>query len=232
MKKKIVAIIPARGGSKEIPKKNITILGGKPLIAWPIKLGQSIKRIDRVIVSTDDVEIMSLAKKYKAEAPFKRPNNLAKNDTPTLPVLQHAINYLENKDKYKPDIVLLLYPTTPFMRRERIEEALDLFEETGCNSVTGVIQDSGRFWKYDKGRYVPFYPKNRVNRQYFKPLYREAGNIYFSRYNVIMKMNKLVDENNIQFIKVDENETLDIDTPVDLIKARHWLKKKHRSVEK
>ena len=222
---KVIAIIPARGGSKTIPGKNLVPLGGKPLVAWPIRLAQSVKRIDRITVSTDDDEIMSVARRHGAEVPFKRPAALAKYATPTLPVLHHAIDYIEKNEDYKPDIILLLYPTTPFLRRERIEAALDLFEKTGCNSVMGVVEDWGRFWRLQRGKYIPFHPKKRVNRQYYKPLLREAGNIYFSRYDVIMKMNKLVDESNIEFLELEgEEEIIDIDTPTDLIKAKHWLK--------
>src|SRR3989338_8429111 len=105
---KIVAIIPARGSSKSIQKKNLKILHGKPLIAWTIKLAQSIPIIQKIIVSTDNDEIMQVAKKYGAEAPFKRPEKLSDDKTPTLPVLQHCIQYLETHAGYKPDIILLL----------------------------------------------------------------------------------------------------------------------------
>jgi len=221
-KDKIIAIIPARGGSKSIPKKNIQLLRGKPLIAWPIELAKSIKEIERIIVSTDNDEIMTIAQKYGAETPFKRPKELAADETPTLPVLQHCISYLEKKENYRPDIVLILYPTAPFLRKERVVEALNLFEKTNCNSVISVVKDWGRFWKFDEGakKYIPFYPHARVNRQYFKPLYREDGAVHFSRYEVLMNMNKLVDENNIEFLIMEKNENIDIDTTPDFAKAR------------
>jgi len=223
---KIIAIIPARGGSKSIPKKNIKLLGGKPLIAWPIELAKSVKRIDRVIVSSDDKKILSVAKKYGAETPFKRPAYLARDITPTLPVLQHTIDYLEKKEGYKADIILLLYATTPFMGKGRIEEALDYFENTRCNSVMGVMDIRERVWKYDKKikKYLPFYPPKRVNRQYApKRLIRETGNIFFSRYEVLMKMNRVIDPNRVKFVYVNEEETLDIDAPKDFIKAKKYL---------
>ncbi|OGD88341.1 hypothetical protein A3D81_01140 [Candidatus Curtissbacteria bacterium RIFCSPHIGHO2_02_FULL_40_17] len=224
--KKIVAIIIARGGSKSIPRKNVLPLGGKPLIAWPIGLALSVPRIDRVIVSTDDSEIKAIANKYGAETPFDRPKELADDQTPTLPVLQHAIKYLEDEEGYRCDIVLLLYPTAPFLRKERVEEALDLFQKKKCNSVVSVVRDWGRLWRFDEGKnkYVPFYPKERVNRQYYKPLYREDGAIYFSKYEVLMKMNKLVDDNSIEFVIMDENENVDIDNPSDLLAAQKMVK--------
>ena len=100
-KNKIVAIIPARGGSKSIPRKNILLFKSKPLIAWPIELAKSIPLIDRVIVTTDDDEIIEIAGKYGAEVLFKRPIELAKDDTPTLPVIQHCVNLLEENEGYK-----------------------------------------------------------------------------------------------------------------------------------
>lgn len=220
-KEKVVAIIIARGGSKSIPRKNVLPLHGKPLVAWPIDLAKSIDRIDRVIISTDDEEIMAIAKEHGAEALFKRPAELADDETPTLPVLRHCINYLEEKENYKPDIILLLYPTAPFLKKERIEKALDLFANTRCNSVISVVKDWGRFWRLDQNinKHIPFYPKQRVNRQYYQPLYREDGAIYFSRYDVLMKMNRAVDDENIEFLIMKEGENIDIDNPSDFAKA-------------
>jgi len=216
---KIVAIIIARGGSKSIPRKNVLPLRGKPLVAWPIVLAKSIKTIDRVIISTDDDEIMEIAKKYGAEAPFKRPAELAKDETPTLPVLQHCVKYLKEKENYKADIILLLYPTAPFLRKERVEEAIALFKDTKCNSVISVVEDLGHFWRKKNNSYARLYPLKVLNRQYNKPLYREDGAIYFSRHDVLMKMNKLIDDNNVQFLIMEKDENIDIDEPEDFIKA-------------
>ena len=219
--KKIIAVIPARGGSKSIPRKNVLDFKGKPLIAWPIGLAKSVSRIDRIIVSTDDDEITEVAKKYGAEVPFRRPAKLAEDVTPTLPVLRHAVEWLEKNENYKADIILLLYPTSPLLKKERIEEALDLFEKTGCNSVISVVKDWGRFWKLDEAtnKYRQLYPLNRVNRQYYNPLYRESGAIYFASYDVLMNMNKIVDEQNAEFVVMEEGENVDIDTVADFKKA-------------
>lgn len=219
---KIVSIIIARGGSKSIPRKNVLPLHGKPLVAWPIDLAKSVKRINRVILTTDDDEIMEIGRKYGAEVPFKRPAELADDQTPTVPVLQHTIQYLREKENYFPDIIILLYPTAPFLRRERIEEALDLFEKTDCNSVIAVRKDWGRFWKEDEdGKYKPLHPEKRVNRQYYKPLLREDGSIYFSKAHVLMDTGELVDHENIQFVYMNEDENVDIDNPIDLLKAQN-----------
>ena len=219
-KEKVIAIIIARGGSKSIPRKNVLPFKGKPLVAWPVDLAKSVPRIDRVIISTDDDEIMAIAKEHGAEALFKRPAELARDETPTLPVIQHCVKFLEDTESYQPEVILLLYPTSPYLRKERIEEALDLFENTGCLSVISVTKDHGKFWKEIDGKYRLIHPEERVNRQYFKPLYREDGAIYFSRRKVFMEMNKIVDDDNIQFIVMPENENIDIDNPEDLLKAK------------
>lgn len=219
---KVVAIIIARGGSKSIPRKNVLPLRGKPLVAWPITLAKSIPRVDRVILTTDDEEIAQVGREYGAEVPFKRPPELAEDQTPTVPVLQHCLKFLQEKENYHADIALLLYPTAPFLKKERVEEALDLFEKTGCNSVLSVIPDWGRFWRLDEStkKYQPFYPKERVNRQYYNSLYREDGAVYFSRYAVLVEMGKLVDDQSIEFLMMKEGENIDIDNPEDLDKAR------------
>lgn len=217
-KDSVLAIVMARGGSKSIPRKNVLPFRGKPLVAWPIDLAKSVSRIDRVILTTDDDEIMAIGKKHGAETPFKRPKELADDETTSVAVLQHCVKWLEEHEDYKPDIILTCFPTQPLLKKETVERALDLFENENCNSVIGVVEDWGRFWKLDEGsnKYLPFYPLKRVNRQYYKPLYREGGGIYYRRYDVLMKMNKDIDENRIDFVVVDDHEQIDIDLPKDL----------------
>lgn len=224
---KIVAVVIARGGSKSIPRKNVLPLHGKPLVAWPIDLAKSVPTIDRVIISTDDDEIASIAQQYGAEMLFKRPAELAEDNTPTLPVIQHCIQHLIEQENYIPDIVLVLFPTAPFLKKERIEEALEKFETTDCNSVISVVKDWGRFWGYNdaEGKYTILHPKERVNRQYYKPLFREDGAIYFSRREVWMDLNKAVDDTRMEFVVHDEDENIDIDNPSD------WAKAAQREIE-
>lgn len=217
----ILAIILARGGSKSIPRKNVLPLHGKPLVAWPVDLAKSVSRISRVVMTTDDEEIASIARKHGAEVPFMRPPELADDQTPTLPVIHHCLTALKEAEGYIPDIVLILYPTAPFLRASRVEEALDLFA-TGCNSVVSVVKDWGRFWRYDADldKYRVLHPLERVNRQYYQPSYREDGAVYFSRYEVLMEQNKLVDDTNVGFLIMEENENIDIDLPSDMAKAQ------------
>jgi CMP-N,N'-diacetyllegionaminic acid synthase len=217
---KIVAIIIARGGSKSIPRKNVLPLHGKPLIAWPIDLAKSVDAIDRVIVSTDDDEIAEIARQHGAEVPFKRPAELAEDETPTLPVLQHCIQYLEEKEKFFPDLVLLFYPTSPFLKKVRVEEAIEMLSTGECNSVVSVTEDYKHYWVNENGRPRRLYPLRPVNRQYAVPAYKEDGAIYFNRRDVIMNQKTLLDEQNCGLLVVRENEHIDIDEPEDFENAQ------------
>ncbi|NUM25118.1 MAG: acylneuraminate cytidylyltransferase family protein [Candidatus Buchananbacteria bacterium] len=217
---KILAVIIARGGSKSIPGKNLLDFKGKPLVAWPIELAKSVSQIDRVIISTDSADIAETAKKYGAEVPFMRPAELATDDAPTLPVLQHAVKFLEENQNFKADIILLFYPTSPMLSRSRVEEALLMLESSDCNSVVSVVEDHGRFWEKTEGAFKVFYPKDRLNRQYFQPLYRENGAIYFSRYVVLMNQNKIIDESAVKLLVMAPDESVDIDNWADLAKAK------------
>lgn len=232
MVQNILAIIPARGGSKSIPKKNIKLLGGKPLLAYAIDLAKSVPAINKIIVSTDSEEIAEIAKKHGAEVPFIRPSELADDKTPTLPVLQHCVKFLE-QNGYKADLVLLFFPTCPFLKKETVENAINILNEGEYNSVMSVAEDYGRFWEYSKtkNKYIPFYPKNYVNRQYYKPLLKENGAIYFSKYSVTMSEDKLsgkdtrlIDKNSVKLIVMGSEEMVDIDTPFDWKKAEERIK--------
>jgi CMP-N,N'-diacetyllegionaminic acid synthase len=223
----VVAIIPARGGSKTVQRKNLKKLGGIPLVAWPIRLAKSIQLIDRVIVSTEDPEILKVARKFGAETPFIRPSLLSQDDVPTLPVLQHALRYLQSKEHYSVNIVILLYPTTPFLRRERVIEGIELLQKRQYDSVVGVQLLRNYVWKFSEttGTYLQFYPKSRINRQRMKHLYVEAGNIYFSKANVLMKQHQLINQKKTAFLFVGDDEVLDIDSTRDFAIARSRVQK-------
>lgn len=122
----IIAIIPARGGSKGIPRKNIRLLHGKPLIAWTIETALSTSCLKRVIVSTDDEEIAEVAEKYGAEVPFLRPKKYAQDDTTDMPVYEHTLHWLEENERYIPDIVVWLRPTAPLRTSEDIKNAVNI----------------------------------------------------------------------------------------------------------
>ena len=124
----VLGIIPARGGSKRVPRKNIKQLNGKPLLYYTIREAKKSKNIDRIIVTTDDREIADIALKFGAEVPFIRPCELAEDDTSDQPVFQHALQKLYEMDGYKPEIVLNLRPTSPFKTPEIIDQVVQKME--------------------------------------------------------------------------------------------------------
>lgn len=145
---KILGVVTARGGSKGIPRKNIKGLNGKPLIAYTAEAAQKSGVFDRVILSTDDMEIAEVARKYGVEVPFMRPADLAQDGTPHLPVLQHAVFWLRENQNYWPDGVMLLQPTAPLRQPWHIKEALDLFIAKGADSVVSMSEIPGHFSPY------------------------------------------------------------------------------------
>ena len=221
----IVAIIPARGGSKGIPRKNIKELCEKPLITYIIETALRVEELDRVIVSTEDKEIAEVAKKCGAEVPFMRPEELARDETPTLPVLQHAVKYLEEKENYKPDIVVLLYATSPLLKHERVSEAIKLLKARDFDSVLSVVEDRGHYWIEKDGKHVRLYPKNPKNRQFEKPLLKENGAIYLCKRDLLMKENTMVG-GKIGFLKIQKEESIDIDEPLDFEIAEFFMRRR------
>ncbi len=123
----VLALIPARGGSKSIPRKNIRVVAGKPLIAHTIEQARKSRQITRVIVSTDDTEIAAVARQFGAEVPFLRPSELAQDETPDWPVFDHALQWLRDHENYEPDIVVHLRATTPNRRVETLDKAIAAF---------------------------------------------------------------------------------------------------------
>jgi len=209
---KVVAIIPARGGSKGIPRKNVKLLAGKPLIYYTINAALHTRGIDRVIVSTEDEEIAETARKCGAEI-IHRPKKLAQDATPTLPVLIHTVRELE-KENYKPDAIVLLYATAPLVKPRYIEEGIKKIKD--CDSVVSVCEDTRNYklWSRD-GR--PLF-KKRVNRQKIEKLYRENGAFYIMSYDTLMKK-KSVTGKRTSLVFMRPDESVDIDMPLDFILA-------------
>jgi len=146
-KKKIVALIPARGGSKRLPNKNILPLSGQPLISHSIKSAKASKYIDRVIVSTDSEAIAQVCRKSGAEVPFLRPQEIAGDKTSDYPVIAHALNWLEKEEKYFADIVVWLRPTVPLREKDLIDRCIETIVQKNTDSVRSV-RNVGRFHPY------------------------------------------------------------------------------------
>ncbi|MDA2918674.1 acylneuraminate cytidylyltransferase family protein [Desulfobacterota bacterium AH_259_B03_O07] len=133
-----LAVIPARGGSKSIPQKNIKEFLGKPLLAWTIEIARESDVFERVILSTDDEKIAQIGRAYGAEVPFLRPRELAEDTTPTAPVVRHALEWLRNHEGWTPDFVIVLEPTSPGRRAFHIRDAVSLVQKSGADSVASI----------------------------------------------------------------------------------------------
>ncbi len=226
MKKPTVcAIIPAKGRSTRIPGKNLKDLCGKPMLAYILETAKSISGIDRVIVSTDSEDIRKVAEKYGAEAPFVRPEELTGDQVTTREVLEHAVSWLEGHEGYSPDYVLLLYPTSPLLKRERVEEAIKIAFERDSDSVISGSLDKGHYWIEVEGGWERFYPQKQVNSQYQVPLFVENGAIYLTKRRFI-KRQYVADKADVVIMASDEN--IDVDYPEDFAKVEVLLKGKQR----
>jgi len=229
---KILGIITARGGSKSIPGKNIKPLAGKPLIAWTIEAALKSRILNRVIISTDDKEIAEISKKWKAEVSFLRPSDLARDDSPTLPVLQHAVSWLESSEGYKPELIVTLQPTSPLRNAEQIDRAISLLQTSGADSVVSVcVVEHSPYWmkRIEGGRVYPFLNDDMENlsRQELPPVYRPNGAIYVTRHEVLMKKNRILG-NDTRAIVMDAESSIDIDTPLDFQLAELILKEREK----
>lgn len=206
----VLGIIPARGGSKSIPKKNIRLLAGKPLIAYTIEVVKECKMLTRTVVSTDDVEIAEVAKKYGGYVPFIRPNDLSLDDTPMVPVLQHAVSFIENKNSIHVDVIVLLDPTSPFRRVEDIEACIQKLEHENADSVVTVceVEHNPYFvmMELNDDRLVPLIKSDKVitRRQDAPDVYRLNAAIYAIKRDVLMNKNKIITNNTMAVIMPQE----------------------------
>ncbi|PIP73768.1 MAG: hypothetical protein COW88_00860 [Candidatus Lloydbacteria bacterium CG22_combo_CG10-13_8_21_14_all_47_15] len=231
-KLKIIALIPARGGSKGLPRKNIQPLAGKPLIAHSIEVAKKSSLINRVIVTTDDKEIAGIAKKYGAEIPFIRPAQLARDDTLPFPVLKHALEFLYEKEQYKPDIIVWLEPPNPVRDARRIDDAIRTFaRDKKADSLRAVCEPDVtpyKMWTL-KGKYLePFVKKNNraihgAPRQGLKKVYTQNGFVFLFRYDTIMKKGNIFGDRILPYII--EDKFVNIETKEDLDFAEFYFRR-------
>lgn len=220
---KVLAIIPARGGSKGVPRKNIRMVNGKPLIACTIEPALAVKdRLHRLIVSTDDEEIAAIAREYGAEVPFMRPADLGGDKIPMVPVLQHAVKTVEEMDGVKIDWVLLLQPTCPFRLPEDILAALDLAAEGGCDSVISVVRVLSHhpilMKKIENNQLLPFMieeVEGTRRQDYAPPAYMRNGCIYLTNRDNLLKNNSIWGKIIRPYV-MPEERSVNVDSELDM----------------
>ncbi len=224
--KSILGIIPARGGSKKLPKKNIRPLMGKPLIYYTITEAKKSNYLDRIIVSTEDRKIAQIARGYGVEV-ITRPQELAQDDTPALPVYQHAIRFLEEKERYSPDIIVVLQPTSPLRLAVDIDGAIEQFLKTEDYPVVSVCEVTHPpQWMYTlrKGILVPVL-KGEIpaRRQDALTVYQLNGAVYVIPRDTVMKQNSVLGKTTRAYLMPAER-SIDIDTEIDFKLAELIIK--------
>lgn len=218
---KTVGLITARGGSKGIPQKNIRPLAGKPLIAWTIEAALRSRRLERVIVSTDDEEIAKVSREWGADVPFMRPAELAKDDSPHLEVIRHALGWLESESEAELDYLMLLQPTSPLRTCADIDRAIALGEEKDADAVISVCQTHDHPFLSKQvaadGKLLDFVqkPQGYLARQSLPPAYSLNGAIYLVRRSLLLERDDWYTDRTFAYIMPPER-SLDIDTPWDL----------------
>jgi YrbI family 3-deoxy-D-manno-octulosonate 8-phosphate phosphatase len=225
----ILALIPARGGSKGIPRKNIRSFAGYPLIAWSIAAAKQASSVTRIVVSTDDEEIATVAREYGAETPFLRPAEFSQDNTTDLPVFEHALQWLEANENYQPEILIQLRPTSPVRPKDCVDRAVNiLLEHTDADSVRGVVpagQNPHKMWRF-AGEGQPMKPLLEVDgiaepynapRQILPPVYWQTGHIDAIRASTIRQKHSLTGDL-IYPLMIDPRYTVDIDNLSDWVK--------------
>ncbi|MBN1537165.1 MAG: acylneuraminate cytidylyltransferase family protein [Anaerolineales bacterium] len=227
-----LAIVPARGGSKSIPRKNIRLFAGYPLIAYSIAAGLAAETVTRVIVSTDDEEIAVIARRYGAETPFLRPADFSQDQTPDLPVFQHALQWLEENEGYKPEIVVQLRPTSPFRRVHHIDQAVyRLIERPDADAVRTVcvpFQNPFKMWRITEDGLMhplidtPFQEAYNLPRQALPEVYWQTGYVDAAWADTILDKNSMTGDNILPLI-IPPSDWIDIDSPDDWRRAERLL---------
>ena len=232
-KPEVLAVIPARGGSKGIPRKNIRDFAGYPLISYSIAAGLQSSLVTRTIVSTDDEEIAAVSRQYGAETPFMRPAEFSQDKTIDLPVFRHALEWLAINEDYHPDVLIQLRPTSPVRPRNCVDDAIQiLLDHPEVDSVRGVVeagQNPYKMWQIEKssGQMHPLIGVEGIKEAYNAPrqqlpdVFWQTGHIDAIRPRAILEKNSMSGDI-IMPLVIDPRYTIDIDTPADWQKSE-WL---------
>ncbi|HEX3724662.1 MAG TPA: acylneuraminate cytidylyltransferase [Pirellulales bacterium] len=235
-----LAVVQARGGSKGLPRKNLRLLRGHPLIAYSIASGLAARSVTRLLVTTDDEEIAEVSRAYGAEVPYLRPAELALDDTPDFPVFEHALAWLAKHESYHPEVVVQLRPTTPLRPRGMIDEASRILAaDPAADCVRGVTvpkQTPYKMWRDgEDGCLAPlldtsFPEPYNMPRQKLPPAYWQTGHVDVIRTPTILQKQSLTGTR-VRPIMIDGNYCVDIDTLVDFDLAERAIEQKHLDID-
>lgn len=229
---RVLAIIPARGGSKGVPNKNIKLLNGKPLLGYTAEIALQSKLLTEVIVSTEDDKIRDVALNLGIKVAFKRPIELAQDDTPTIDVIIHALQWYE-KQKIFFDAVCLLQPTSPFRTVELLDKAIEKFVNSGCDSLISVQKVPHQYnphWTFEMNQEgnlkIATGEKHIISRRQELPMvYHRDGSIYITKTNVLLNQHSLYGESTA-FIESNSDGYVNIDSLEDWEKAEELIQNK------
>ncbi|MCC7202807.1 MAG: acylneuraminate cytidylyltransferase family protein [Nitrospirae bacterium] len=219
----ILAFIPARAGSKRVANKNLRTLGGKPLIAHTIGAAAKSGHINRIVVTTDSEEIASVARQYGADVPFLRPVEISQSDSTEMQFFEHALDWFLENENYEPDLIVLLYPTSPFRRTETIDRAIEEMlrhpEADSLRSVRLCAEHPYKMWVTEEGYLTPFVKGKDPNIHTFSyqllpTVYIQNASIYITKPATIRNKKSPTGDLIVPFI-MDEMESVDINTPLD-----------------
>lgn len=229
---KVLGLIPARGGSKGIPGKNIRMLNGKPLLAYAAQAAQESGMVDRLVLTTDSEEIATLGKDLGIEVPFIRPADLAQDDTPMLPVIEHAVHFVESAG-WQPDVILLLQPTAPLRKAEHIQQAVKKLVDEKCDSVVSVVEVPRHYvpdfvLRLEEGKLKPFLDAPlATRRQDARPAYSRDGTIYAFRRDVLVHKNTIYGDD-CRPLTIPADQSCNLDTMDDWYEAEKRILKTDR----
>jgi len=228
---KILAVIPARGGSKRLPNKNILLLGDVPLICWTIELAKKIEAVCEILVSTDSPVIAEISKSAGASVPWLRPENLSSDEASSVDVANHAVQYYQSK-KGEVDGVLLLQPTSPFRTLDSMIRGIEIFRESQLNPVVGVVSSKDKpSWNFDLDGNLLSSPKEySFSHENSKPTFKLTGSFYLISPHDLLKEKNFIIPNRTRALIIDsEVESIDIDTELDFLTAQAALNWVHPS---
>lgn len=231
--REVLALIPARAGSQRVKSKNIRKLAGKPLIAYTIEAALKAKRVDRVVVSTDSERIAKVARSLGAEAPFLRPNEIAGSASTELEFHLHALEWLAKHENYVPELIVNLYPTSPFRKAVTIDAAIDFIrrhpEADSLRSVRKCSEHPYKMWKKtgNKTYLEPFVPSKKRGSQTLSyhllpEVFIQNASIYITRPTTLFKQGSTTGKKVLCF-EMSERESVDINTPLDFLFAESLL---------